>query len=520
MLPLVRLALMEYFPLSALKNTTDAAAKKRARRRLTTTLVLLLACGYLSSVYSFAMAQAMQGRQLLLIPALMLAGGAILGLIEAVSRGGMALFAAATLDPLLSLPFSRGQIVLGRIFALYFEELLISLGMLLPAGVRVAGMLPVSGAFWPVLILGALLSPLLPLGVGGVIGLFVQMLTARMKQKNLLTALVSLLFMGGVFLFSFRSGTMLGEVGNMAGLLEQKLYSLYPPARWFALALGGSWPNMAFFALCSLLCGLALYALAKGCFTFFYEGVNATAHGKAFTMARQHRTGLLLALIKKELRQKLNTPMWLMNTDMGTIMAIILTVALGIAIKNAPPEQGFIGPNLWPLMALGVGVVQCMSLTAAASVSMEGKAIYAIKSLPIPAALWLRSKILVSMLPPMAGGLVCGLILTLLLKLPAYALPVFLLISTAFAWAFSVTELRLGLRYARFDWDNPTEVIKGGAGVFFSMLVTMAVLGVCVGLYFALGDWSLLLIFCLLLAFGALLWLPLKKNAEKKLTLL
>ena len=51
-------------------------------------------------------------------------------------------------------------------------------------------------------------------------------------------------------------------------------------------------------------------------------------------------------------------------------------------------------------------------------------------------------------------------------------------------------------------------------------IVTMAVLGVCVGLYFALGDWSLLLIFCLLLAFGALLWLPLKKNAENKLTLL
>ena len=43
-LPLIRIQLMEFFPVAALKNTADAGAKKRARRKLTSTVVIFLAC--------------------------------------------------------------------------------------------------------------------------------------------------------------------------------------------------------------------------------------------------------------------------------------------------------------------------------------------------------------------------------------------------------------------------------------------------------------------------------------------
>ena len=68
-------------------------------------------------------------------------------------------------------------------------------------------------------------------------------------------------------------------------------------------------------------------------FTFFYTAINATASSKAFRMGRQKQTGTLMTLCKKELRQKYNTPAWIMNTDMGTLMAVILTVALIVAGK-------------------------------------------------------------------------------------------------------------------------------------------------------------------------------------------
>ena len=117
-----------------------------------------------------------------------------------------------------------------------------------------------------------------------------------------------------------------------------------------------------------------------------------------------------------------------------------------------------------------------MSLSASAAVSMEGKGLWLIKSLPIQADTWLRSKLLVSMLPPALGGLVCGVALTVGWQLPVWNVFVIVGLSLLVAWAFSVVELAIGLHFARFDWENPAEVVKQGGGVMLSMLVTLVFL--------------------------------------------
>ena len=47
-LPLIRIQLLEFLPVKALRNTNDDAARKRARKRLTSTLVTFLACRYMA----------------------------------------------------------------------------------------------------------------------------------------------------------------------------------------------------------------------------------------------------------------------------------------------------------------------------------------------------------------------------------------------------------------------------------------------------------------------------------------
>ena len=99
-LPLIRLQLMEFFPFSAVKNTTDASAKKRARKRLTSTFVTFLACVYMSGVYSMGMLKGgLDSATYTLAPALMLMAGSVLGAITTLSKAGPALFAASSLDP-------------------------------------------------------------------------------------------------------------------------------------------------------------------------------------------------------------------------------------------------------------------------------------------------------------------------------------------------------------------------------------------------------------------------------------
>ena len=523
-LPLIRIQLMEYFPFAAVKNTTDAGAKKRAKRRLTSTFVLFGACVYMSAVYSMGMLDGLNGTGYLLVPALMLVMGSVLGAITTLTKAGPAIFSAASLDPLLALPLPRRTVILSRVFSLYFEELLIHAGMLLTAGVccqiRV-GALP--AAFWPVLVLTVFFAPLLPLGVGGLIGLFVAMLTARMKNKNLFTTVFSMLFLLLVMFFSFNAGTMFSDMSSIAGSLQTRLFSLYPPARLFCQGLNGDFLSFLLFAIISLVAlGLLCFVAVKG-FAFFYGAINATAKGAAFRMGRQKRSGALLTLCKKELKQKLNTPVWMMNTDMGTVMAILATVALAVAGRGAVGEVlqevfGIASGSLGLFFGLIIGAIQCVSLTASAAVSMEGKGLWLIKSLPIGANTWLRSKLLVSMLPPALGGLVCGLVLTIAWGLPAWNVPLIWGISVLFGWAFSVVELSLGLHFARFDWENPAEVVKQGGGVLLSMLITMLVMGAGAALVIFLGAWGAAALCLLLLLVAWPIRLIMGKRAEKMLT--
>ena len=523
-LPLIRLQLMEFFPLAAMKNTSDAAAKKRARRRLTSTLVTFLACVYMSGVYSMGMLKGgLDGMTYTLAPALMFMAGSVLGAITTLTKAGPVLFSAASLDPLLPLPLSRRTVVLSRIFTLYFEELLIHAGMLLTSGVCcqiVVKSLP--AAFWPVLILTVFLAPLIPVGAGGLIGLFVAMLTARMKKKSLFTTIFSMAFLAGVMFLSFSSGTMFNDMANIAGSLQTKVFALYPPARLFVSGLLGSWGSFLLFALLSLAF-LALLCLAavRG-FAFFYGAINATAASTAFRMGRQKRTGALMALCTKELRQKYNTPIWIMNTDMGTLMAILMTVALIVAGKGPVMEvlQEVFGRGDEAAMLFGlvIAVIQCMNLTATSSVSMEGKGLWLVKSLPVKADAWLRSKLLISMLPPAVGGLVCGLALTIGWRLPAWNFPLILGLCLLFGWAFSVVELALGLRFARFDWENPAEVIKQGGGVLLSMLITFLIVAAAAALVIYFGYLGGLILCLLLAAVAVPVRLALKRRAEKMLT--
>ena len=524
LLPLIRLQLMEFFPVSAMKNTADAGAKKRARRRLMSTVVIFFACVYMSGVYSMGMLKGgLDGLTYTLAPALMLMAGSVLGAITTLTKAGTVMFASASLDPLLSLPLSRRTVTLSRVFSLYFEEFLINAGMLLTAGVccQIAiGDLP--AAFWPVLILTVFLSPLIPMGVGGLAGLFVNMLTARMKNKSLFTTVFSMAFVVGVMFLSFNAGTLFTDMADIAGSLQTRVFSLYPPTRLFVEGLMGNVGSFLLFAGVSLAL-LALFCLAvvKG-FSFFYGAINATAAAKAFRMGRQKQAGTLMTLCKKELRQKYNTPIWIMNTDMGTVMAIILTVVLIVAgkapVMEVLEDVFHRGDQAALLFGLVIATVQCMSLSATASVSMEGKGLWLIKSLPIRANTWLRSKLLVSMLPPAVGGLLSGVALTVGWKLPAWNALLILGLCILVSWAFSVVELSLGLHFARFDWENPAEVVKQGGGVMLSMLVTVLFIGGGVALVIFFGSLGAAILCSLMLTVALPVRLIMKKQAEKTLT--
>lgn len=519
---LIKVQLLSTFPLTAARNKADAASAKKAKRQLTTMGVLAFCSVYMAVIYSTGFLETLGENSYYVVPALMMTGASVLSLLSALLRSKAVLFNASGFDSVLSLPIPMGTVAASRLFALYFYEFIITAGMLLGTGVCCSlyvAALP--WHFYPVLLAFTVLTPLLPMTVGTLLGVLISALTARMKAKNAFATVFQLLFVLGIMLLSFSSGNLFTNFSDVAAMLEQRLYSLYPLSKLFIEALAeGNVLSLLLFAFVSLGAFAALWALITRFFLPLYGFTNASAKSRRFVMTRQKSAAPLKALYKKELTAKLSCSVWLLNTDFGTLMALIGSVALAIVgrekmdsvLKAIPLLAQYPGAAL----AIAVGAVQCLSLPASAAVSMEGKTLWLMKELPIKADDWFKSKLLMSMTAPVLGGVLCGGILTFGLSLSWWEGLLIPLVSLLFSWTISVLGLALNLRFPRFDWDNPAEPCKQGMPVLLGMLGDFLAALLAVGAVLLLGFSAGMGVFCLLLLLLALLLrLRLRKAAEK-----
>ena len=179
------------------------------------------------------------------------------------------------------------------------------------------------------------------------------------------------------------------------------------------------------------------------------------------------------ALVKKEALRYFSSGIYVSNTIVGPVMAVVFAVALGFVdidkiMKSAgelPIEMSI--DNAIPYI---VALVFCMMTLTASSVSIVGKNWWIVRTMPLSARDILGAKILFN----------------LIFVTPFYALMEIILLFTVSAgpleriWLILVPGLAIlysvllgmmcNLKFPKFNWENETEVVKQGAAAGLSML--------------------------------------------------
>lgn len=158
----------------------------------------------------------------------------------ALSVGGTVLMAQSQLydardnELLLSLPLSPGAILASRMLVLYAMNLLITLLVLVPAGVVYwqgrEGWIAGGLAILP----GAVAAALLALALGCLFGWLIGLVTARMRRRGLMTVLLSLVLLAVYFYGYFRINVLLQNILLSGQALAEKVRSYL----WLFYALG------------------------------------------------------------------------------------------------------------------------------------------------------------------------------------------------------------------------------------------------------------------------------------------
>ncbi|NLW21608.1 MAG: hypothetical protein GXY84_09640 [Clostridiales bacterium] len=409
----------------------------------------------------------------------------VFSFIGSVFLAQSTLFGARDNELLLSLPIPPGLILLSRTAALYLITLLIQALVLLPTMIvhLVAGQ--VDGTGLALFLLAGLLLPLPTLALSMLLGWGLALISSRLRRKNLVIILLSFLFLAAyLYGYSRLMGamqTLIARGQEIALALRQVL----PPAYHFgqAAAYGklGSW--LLFALACLLPFGLVMWLVA-----WRYLQVLTTQRGAPRVLYRgggMKAGGLMKALVQKEARRFFASPVYLMNSAITLLLMLALPVWLLLdrSILALLPQMGLEASWVGALMVLAQSALAGSVFISAPSISLEGKALWIIQSLPVKPIQALMAKALAHLFISLPPILLSGLGLTILLRLDL-ASALFLLVMPVLANAFTaLLGVALNLRFPKLDWRSEMEPVKQSMSTFLTMTIGFVNIGALGALY-------------------------------------
>lgn len=404
---------------------------------------------------------------------------AALCFIGSVFTAKTLLFDAKDNDLLLSMPIPPAYILAARMLTLLALNYLFEILVLAPAGFIYYMNFPAELPGVVFLFLGFLFLPLIMLAFTCIFGWLLAIISARVRNKSLITTVVSLFILAAYFYFYSQMNRYLQTILQNIGPLSEKIKNTIFPVYHFGVAIAERNPvSMLLFILFTLAPFAAVYAVLSRSFI----RVAATNRGIAkvkYVDKPLKVNSIKIALLKKELRHFFSNAMYIMNASLGVIFTVAAAVALVInrdlpakVLENMPGMDLYINP----LAILAICFLTATNIISAPSVSLEGKNLWISQSLPVDGGDVLLAKAnmhLVICLPSVLIASFVSIItlkMTLVQSLLALIIPVLV---TVFCALFGVV---INLHFPKFDWINETIAIKQGMSTMIAMFASWGVI--------------------------------------------
>ena len=411
--------------------------------------------------------------------------------IGSVFTAQQQLFSARDNELLLAMPIKPKFILSSRMVMLLAINYALELLVMLPAAVIWGVKVGYSAAGVAALVLGILLLPMLVLTFTCIIAWVLAAVSSRMRNKTIVTMVLYLAFLAAYFYVYMNFNNILtGLIANSAQLAGgvAVVYPVYAFGQAIAggdlpvVLVGGTLLHLAGFAACCAVPFAIVCAILSRSF------LSVTMHRPTAKKIVYREQKLAVssasgALLKKELRHFGANGMYILNASLGSILTIAAAVALIIYRDTLITVLGAL-PEGWTaaLMTIALCFLCATDVISAPSISLEGKTLWLLKSLPVTPRTILMSKVnlhLTIALPPTLIASVCCIIALPMSAADAAAV----VIVPALMTFISLYGVVINLRFPKFDYINETAVIKNSMSVMITMFASWAVLAAPVILY-------------------------------------
>ncbi len=436
------------------------------------------------------------------------------------------LFAGKDYEMLMAFPFKTTEIVTAKFLSMYLNNLVFTILVMLPMGIGYAIWNPVTPIRVIIWMLVILLTPLFPMTLAAVAGSVIAALTSKAKHQPILQLLFTALLLVGILGGSFwmQNEALKDEAAFYAMLLDlgktisEILHRIYPLSAWFDDAINGE-QILSFFWFCLLsLAVVAAFVCVCAKYYMKINGAMRSHHAKSnYKMGELKSNGFYMAIVKKEAKKFFSSSIYMLNMGIGLVIAIVFAVAcLVMGIDRV--LQGMDIPGIENMKSLItvlvpfiIAMLVNMSNTTAVTLSLEGKQLWIVKSLPMTEKMLIQGKMLFNIILVLPVSLFCSLILSTQLHSSLLMVLLYLIFSVASVLFSTVCGSWINLHFPNYKWQNEVEVIKQGMASMLAIIGGMFGYLLLAAAAAALSNWMagevvLSLMSAVLLAAAALIY--------------
>ena len=400
------------------------------------------------------------------------------------------IFEAKDNELLLSMPIKPSAIVGSRLLLI----LLINYGFTFVI-MGVCGVVrciegPVTAAGVIRYLLCFLVLPLIPTTLSCIVGGLIALISSRLPNKTLFSLLLSLVFMGVYFMFCFNMQNYIERLVANGAAIGEAIQKTVPPIYAMGVALdSGDWGQLAIFALWCIIPFALVYVLLSRSFIRIATAKRGQKKVK-YEARAMHSASVRWAMTRKELARLINSSSYMLNGCLGAILAVAvaaLTLFKGQGILQTLANMYAGGADVNTMIMPMVLVVECftlsMTIISAPSVSLEGKNIWLLQSMPLRAADVLLPKVYMHLLIAVPASLLSSLLFALALPIKGADLALLFLVPLLLTICMALLGVVVNLRWPRFDYTNETMVIKQSASSTITMFSGMGIVALPLLLY-------------------------------------
>lgn len=496
------------------------ARKGRNRTKAGTILYIafyiLLMVGYLGTLFGFlahTLATPLVGVGMGWLYFLIMGGIAVvLGIFGSVFSTYSSLYMSKDNDLLLSMPIPISYILISRLMGVFLTGLMYSAVVLIPTIIMyiIAAPLSVGNIVGPLVFSIDVVFLVFILSVA--LGWVVAKISAKMKNKSLMTTIIALMAIGLYYVVYFKLfnsiQTFIGNLQSADIEIKGAMSILYN----IGLAgCGKIVPMLAVTAAVALVL-VGVYVLLSKTFIKIVTTKTGVAKIK-YKEGKAKQRGIGKALLFKELKHITSSSTIMLNCLLSCLLMTILAVMLFIrgnviytAIETSIPV--ILGPL--PIYLFGAtATLAAMVYITAFSVSLEGSSIWILKTLPVSTSRILSIKKWTNVIFSAPFSLLVVLSASVVLHINALQAVIVACLTVMTSFIQADFGLFLDLRRPNLRWTNENALVKNGLNPFLDMLLGWILAGLIIvsGIFIApkigtiavLGIWTAFLAIILVL---------------------